>query len=86
MLLSTSSPEEPHAVIEVTLSAEGDRTALVVEDRGLPVGQLAAYGAGDQIHVEDLAAHLAGRGRCDARARWQELHPAYRELVVDSQP
>ena len=83
LLLSTTSPEEPDGVIEVTLSAQGDQTILVVEDRGLPVDQLAAYGAGDQIHVEDLAAHLAGQGRCDARARWQELHPAYRELAVD---
>lgn len=83
LLLATSSPEEPDAVIEVTLAAEGQQTVLVVEDRGLPLAQIAAYGAGDQIHVEDLAAHLAGGGRCDARARWQELHPAYRELAVD---
>ena len=34
----------------------------------MPVDQLAGYGAGTQIHVEDLAAYLAGRERCDAAA------------------
>jgi len=28
----------------------------------MPLEQLAAYGAGDQVHVEDLAAYLAGGG------------------------
>jgi hypothetical protein len=49
----------------------------------VPLDQIAAYGAGDQIHVEDLTAYLAGRGPCDARARWQELHPAYQQLAAD---
>lgn len=82
LLLLTASPEEPDGVIEVTLTPDGDHTILVIEDRGLPLEQLAAYGAGDQIHVEDLAAYLDGRERCDARARWQELHPAYQQLAV----
>jgi hypothetical protein len=53
-------------VIEATLAADGDQTILVVEERGMPLDLLAAYGAGIQVHVEDLAAHLAGRERCDA--------------------
>jgi hypothetical protein len=56
-------------VIEATLTADGGQTILVVEVRGMPLDLLAAYGAGVQIHVEDLAAHLAGRERCDADAR-----------------
>ena len=83
LLLLTKSPDEPDGVIEVTLTADGDQTILVIEDRGLPLEQIAAYGAGDQIHLEDLAAYLAGRGRCDARARWQELHPVYQELAAN---
>lgn len=83
LLILTKSPDEPDGVIEATLAADGDRTILVVEDRGLPLEQIAAYGAGDQIHVEDLDAYLAGRERCDARARWQELHAAYQQLSVD---
>jgi uncharacterized protein YndB with AHSA1/START domain len=82
LLLLTSSPDEPEGVIEVTLTADGDQTILTLEDRGLPLEQLAAYGAGDQIHVEDLAAHLAGRERTDPRARWSELHPDYREKAA----
>ncbi len=61
----------------MTLSADGEQVVAVFEDRGLPLDQIAAYGAGDQVLVEDLAAHLAGQGRCDARARWQELHADY---------
>jgi hypothetical protein len=77
------SDDEPDGVLEATLTADGDHTILVIEDRGVPLGRIAAYGAGDQIHVEDLAAYLAGRAPCDARARWQELHPAYQRLAVD---
>jgi uncharacterized protein YndB with AHSA1/START domain len=81
LLLTTTSPGEPDGVVEVTLTADGDQTILVIEDRGVPLAQVAAYGAGDQIHVEDLAAYLAGGERCDARARWQELLPGYEQLA-----
>ena len=67
----------------MTLTAEGDETILVIEHHGVPLEHIAAYGAGDQIHVEDLASYLAGRERCDARARWQELHPTYELLAAD---
>jgi hypothetical protein len=36
-----------------------------------------------QIHVEDLAAHLAGRERNDTEARWNELLPAYQALAAN---
>jgi uncharacterized protein YndB with AHSA1/START domain len=83
LLILTASPDEPEGVIEATLTADGDHTILVIEDRGLPLENLAAYGAGDQIHVEDLAAYLGGDERCDARARWQELQPGYQRLAAD---
>jgi hypothetical protein len=69
-------------VIETTLTADGDQTILVVEERGMPLNLLAAYGAGIQVHVEDLAAHIAGRERCDPDARWDELQPAYEDLAA----
>ena len=50
----------------------------------MPLDLLAAYGAGIQVHVEDLATHLAGRERCDADARWNELLPAYRDLEANA--
>jgi hypothetical protein len=39
-------------------------------------------GWGCRIHVEDLAAHVAGREPCDAGARWDELQPAYEALAA----
>ena len=77
-------PGQPdETVIEVMLAADGDQTVLVVDERGLPMDLLAAYGAGVQIHVEDLAAHIAGREHGDTEARWGELLPAYQALAVD---
>ena len=81
--LQTKQPDQPdEQTIEVTLSVDGNQTILVWEERGMPPDQLAAYGAGIQVHVEDLAAHLAGRERCDAGARWNELFPAYQGLAA----
>ena len=71
---------DEHAV-EATLTADGDHTILILEERGMPVNLLAAYGAGIQVHIEDLAAHFAGRERCDADARWKELQPSYEALA-----
>ena len=81
----TRDPDEPDEhVIEATLAADGDQTILVLEERGMPLEQLAAYGAGVQIHVEDLAAYLTGRERHDdVRTRWEELVPAYEDLAAD---
>jgi hypothetical protein len=49
----------------------------------MPLDYLAAYGAGIQVHVEDLAAHIAGQERCDAQTRWNELVPAYQDLAAN---
>jgi uncharacterized protein YndB with AHSA1/START domain len=84
LLLRTRDPKEPgEHVIEATLTADGDQTILVVEERGMPVDQVAGYGAGVQIHVEDLADHIAGREHRDAEARWDELLPPYRDLAAN---
>jgi len=84
LLVLTRRPgQRGEQVIEVTLASNGDQTILVWEERGMPLDQLAAYGAGIQVHVEDLAAYLAGRERCDADARWAELLPAYQDLAAD---
>jgi len=69
-------------VIEATLTTDGDATVLVVEQRGLPVEWLPAFGAGIQIHIEDLAAHLAGGERCDSDARIAQLYPVYQGMPV----
>lgn len=69
-------------VIEATLRAEGDQTLVVIEERGMPLDLIAAYGAGIQIHVEDLGAHLDGREPDDdVEARWTELETVYQPLA-----
>jgi uncharacterized protein YndB with AHSA1/START domain len=85
LLVTTRQARQPdeHA-IEITLAADGDQTILVLEERGMPLDHLADYGAGIQVHVEDLAAHLAGGERCDIEARWAELLPAYQDLAASS--
>ena len=87
LLLTTALGMPNEHVIEVTLArdgdGDGDGTIVVWEERGVPLDYLVGYGAGVQIHVEDLAAYLAGRERCDARARWRELQPAYEDLAAN---
>src|SRR5438477_8689228 len=76
LLVLTKDADEPDApfdhdhAFEVTLTADGDGTIVVWEERGMPVDLLAPYGAGIQVHVEDLASYLAGGERCDATARF----------------
>lgn len=83
-LLVTMALDQPDEdLIEATLAADGHQTILVWEERGMPIDQLAGYGAGVQIHVEDLAAYLAGGERCDAAVRFGELFPAYQQLAVN---
>src|SRR5215469_8949679 len=74
--------DDDGTVTEVTLAADNGQTVLVWEERGMAVDGVSAYGAGVQIHVEDLAAHLAGRDRCDAETRWNELAPVYDTLAA----
>jgi uncharacterized protein YndB with AHSA1/START domain len=84
LLLTMRAGQSREHFIEVTLAADGAQAIVVWEERGMPPGQLAAYGAGIQVHVEDLAAYLAGRERCDADARWDELLPAYEDLAANA--
>ena len=71
------------AVWEITLTADGDQTILVIEVQGMPLDKIAFYGAGWQIHAENLAAYIAGRERGDTEARWDELVPPYQDLAAN---
>ena len=83
LLLQIEGPERAdRGEIEVTIEADGAETILVWEERGMPLDLIAAYGAGVQVHVEDLADHLAGRERADALPRFKELFPRYQELAT----
>ncbi|HZE39534.1 MAG TPA: SRPBCC family protein [Stackebrandtia sp.] len=78
-----SLDNDASTVIAAELFAEGDRTRLVVEERGFPVPEVAAHGAGWQAHIEDLGAYLADTPRRDWVTRWKELSPSYREQARD---
>jgi uncharacterized protein YndB with AHSA1/START domain len=84
LVVTGKDPDEPHEErTEVTLTADGDMTVLDFEQRGMSLDYVAGYGAGNQVHLEDLAAYLAGRERCDAGARMDELIPGYAELATN---
>lgn len=68
-------------VVEANLTAVGDRTRLVIEQRGFPVTDIVGHGGGWQLHAEDLAAHLGGREPGEWRDRWAELKPGYEALA-----
>ena len=69
--------------IEATLTADGDQTILVIEVQGMPLDKIAFYGAGWQIHAENLGAYLAGRERGDSEARWDQILPPYQALAAN---
>lgn len=77
-LLLVMSPGQPDQTeIEATLTPAGDRTRLVIEERGIAIEQLPDHGAGWHAHMEDLDAHLHGQERQDWRTRWLDLTPSY---------
>ena len=69
--------------IEATLTADGAETILVIEVQGMPVDKIAFYGAGWQIHAENLGAHLAGHEPGDVEGRWAQLVPLYQKLAAN---
>ena len=71
------------AVWDITLTADGDQTTLVIEVKGMPLDKIAFFGAGWQIHAENLGAYLAGRELDDVEARWEELVPPYQGLAAN---
>lgn len=94
LLLITEPGTDDESELEAWLTAEGSRTRLVVEERGLPVDSLHFYGAGWQVHLEDLERSLATGDVVHAdgwsqqapapawQARWTELTPAYQSSGV----
>ena len=82
--VTTKELTEPYdKLIEATLSADGEQTILVIEVHGMPLDKIAFYGAGWQLHAENLAAYLAGRERGDTEARLDDLVPQYQDLTTN---
>jgi uncharacterized protein YndB with AHSA1/START domain len=74
--------EGPQTKVTAELVADGDHTTLAFEVRGVPLDLVWAYGAGWQIHVEHIAAHLAGQDGAGSDDRWDDLEPLYRAVTV----
>ncbi|MEY9845528.1 SRPBCC family protein [Streptacidiphilus sp. MAP5-3] len=80
----TFEPGTPNeTIVEANLTSVGSRTRLIIEERGLPLEYVPAYGAGWQTHAEDLAAYLAGRERGEWLERVLELKPVYQAIAED---
>lgn len=98
LLISSEPGSDEASTIEAWFTVEGSGTRLVVEERGLPVGALAFYGAGWQAHLEDLGRSLRGDGPVHAtgwsaeqpapawHARWTELTPRYQDAGAPTSP
>lgn len=81
-LLVVLEPDtEDRTEIEAWLTAEGSKTRLVVEERGLEVEHVHFHGAGWQAHLEDLTNYLTGCGDGDWRSRWNALTPAWEAIA-----
>jgi uncharacterized protein YndB with AHSA1/START domain len=81
-LMMTMEPDtEDETVMEAWFTEEGDKTRLVVEERGLPLDKIHYHGAGWQAHLEDLRRSLAGEASA-WKARWTELTPAYEAMPI----
>jgi len=81
LLVTMQADTDDEAQIEAWLSAEGDKSRLVVEERGLPIDRLYAYGAGWQAHLDDLGRSLVGQPSAWAE-RWSELSAFYKDMPV----
>jgi uncharacterized protein YndB with AHSA1/START domain len=55
---------------------------VVLTERGAALGQIQYYGVGVQLHLENLAAYLAGRPPVDPDPYWERLLPEYERLAA----
>lgn len=75
-------PGESDSVVAVELRPEGAATRLVLDHRRLPEQAAAEYAAGWHLHLDALAADLAGTEMPSWEQRYPELLPAYRKSAA----
>ena len=69
-------------IIEATITQEGTSSRLVLEERGIPLSEIAGHGAGWQAHIEDLRSYLEDDEPSKWATRWAELTPEYQDLAM----
>jgi uncharacterized protein YndB with AHSA1/START domain len=74
--------EQAKHVVMAELNADEDYAVLLIEVRGIALDVLFAYGAGWQVHTEDLGSYLTGSDYVDRPSRWNELEPIYRQMTI----
>lgn len=74
-----SAAARPHLA---TLAGDGGQTILVWEEGGMPLDLPAAYGTGVQIHVEELAAQIAGGNAATPTRDRTSSSPACKDLAA----
>ena len=82
-LVASMNPGAPdETVIEATITPEGPSSRLVIEERGIPLSDIAGHGAGWHAHVEDLRSHVESDQPSRWATRWSELTPEYQDLAT----
>lgn len=82
-LVARMGPDTPEeTVIDATISPEGSSSRLVLEERGIPLSEIAGHGAGWHAHIEDLRSHLELGQPSQWATRWAELTPEYEVLAL----
>ena len=72
-----NGPQPFEQTLEATFTAAGPHTVLTIEIRGLPLDKIEYYGAGWQIHAENLAAHITHQEPTNTESRWSDLVATY---------
>lgn len=80
--MTTDDLEGGAGTLSASLTPDGDRTRLRIEETGLELGKLHFHGAGWTVHVEDLGAVLRGEEPSDWHTRWKELVPDYENAPI----
>jgi len=82
LMVSMDPGTADETVIEATITPEGSSSRLVVEERGIPLSEIAGHGAGWHAHIEDLGSHLESDQPSRWADRWAELTPEYQDLAM----
>lgn len=81
--MESGEPGEAVTIDEVRLAPlSAERTQLHLDRVRPSADALDAYAVGTQLHLENLAAYLAGEAAIDPEPFWTALHPRYEALFA----